>query len=74
MSKMVIGIIIAIVAAAIGLGSYYWLGPDNAVEEECEKVIKDETGMDIDLSPSSTPSQSSTSSTSGSTSSPSTSL
>ena len=55
MNKMVIGIIIAVVAAGIGLGSYYWFGADNPIEEECEKVIKDETGLDVDLSPNSTP-------------------
>ena len=52
---MLIGIIISIVAGLIGIGSYYWLGADNPIEEECEKVIKDETGMVIDLSPNSTP-------------------
>ena len=48
---MWIGIAIAAVAAAVGIGSYYFLGADNPIEEECEKVIKDETGMDVDLSP-----------------------
>ena len=48
---MWIGIAIAAVAAVMGIGSYYFLGADNAVEQECEKVIKDETGMDVDLSP-----------------------
>ena len=48
---MWIGIAIAAVAAVVGVGSYYWLGADNAVEQECEKVIKDETGMVVDLSP-----------------------
>jgi len=50
---MWIGIAIAAVAAAIGIGSYLWLGADNPIEQECEKVIKDETGMDVDLSPGS---------------------
>lgn len=48
---MWIAMAIATVAAIVGVGSYYWMGPDNAVEEECEKVIKDETGLDVDLSP-----------------------
>jgi hypothetical protein len=56
MKKMVTGIIIAIVAAAVGLGSYYWFGADNPIEEGCEKIIKDETGLDVDLSPNSSPS------------------
>jgi hypothetical protein len=61
MNKMVIGIIIAVVAAGVGIGSYYWLGADNPIEEECEKVIKDETGMSVDLSPNSTPTSTTTS-------------
>ena len=48
---MWIGVAIAAVAAIVGVGSYYWMGADNPVEEECEKVIKDETGMVVDLSP-----------------------
>lgn len=50
---MIIGVVIALVAGGIGFASYYWLGADNPVEEECEKIIKDETGAVIDLSPGS---------------------
>ena len=47
---LLISIIIAIIAGVIGYVSYYFLGADNAIEEECEKIIKDETGANIDLS------------------------
>lgn len=48
-------ILIVTAAAAIGLGSVYFfkLQPDNKVEEVAEDLIKDETGVDIDLSPDS---------------------
>ena len=38
-------------AALIGYVSFYFMGPDNQVEEACEEVIKVETGTTIDLSP-----------------------
>ena len=46
-------LISAIVSAAalIGYVSYYFMGPDNKVEEACEDVIKMETGTTVDLSP-----------------------
>lgn len=45
-------IIIAIAAlAAIGIISQKYLGEDNIVEETVEAVIKEKTGLDIDLSP-----------------------
>jgi len=45
-------IIIAIAAlAAIGIVSQKYLGEDNIVEETVEAVIKEKTGLDIDLSP-----------------------
>jgi hypothetical protein len=54
MSKtMIFTVILVGAAAAIGLASYYFLGADNAIEEEAEKIIKDETGLNIDLSPGS---------------------
>ena len=39
----------------VGACSVYLLKmkPDNIVEEVCEKVIEDQTGLDLDLSPSS---------------------
>ena len=50
MSVIATSIIIAI-AALVGFSSYYIWGPDNRVEESCEKVIEIQTGEDIDLSP-----------------------
>jgi len=54
MNKMIMSIVIAILAAAVGYGSYKWLGPDNPVEQACEEVIKAETGETVDLSPDNT--------------------
>ncbi len=48
----ILGAIIAISILA-GLASVYFWGDDNPIEEECEDLIKDEAGIDIDLSPSS---------------------
>ncbi len=44
---------ILILVVIIGLGSVYFYGDDNAVEEISEEIIKQETGIDIDLTPSS---------------------
>jgi len=46
---MLITIAVAIVAGIVGYLSCYWLGNNNPIENECEKIIKDETGADIDL-------------------------
>lgn len=48
-------IIIVVVSICIagGLLSTLWLGKDNVIEEAAEKVIERETGIDIDLTPSS---------------------
>jgi len=54
MSATIVSIIIALAAAAIGYGSYKWLGPDNPVEQACEELIKVETGETVDLSPDKT--------------------
>ena len=45
--------IILILVVIIGLGSVYFYGDDNAVEEISEEILKQETGIDIDLTPSS---------------------
>ena len=45
--------IILILVVIIGLGSVYFYGDDNAVEEISEEILKEETGIDIDLTPSS---------------------
>lgn len=43
---------ITILAVLIGTISVKYLGNDNIVEEIAEDVIKEETGLSIDLSPS----------------------
>ncbi len=37
----------------IGIFSTYLLGDDNPIEEYSEEIIKEETGLDIDLTPKS---------------------
>ena len=39
----------------VGVCSVYLLKmkPDNQVEEVCEKIVKEETGLDLDLTPGS---------------------
>ncbi len=49
LKKMFIVVLIVI----LGLGSAYFLGDDNPVEETTEKLIKSDTGIDIDLTPES---------------------
>ena len=51
MQNYIINLLIAFVAFAIGFISYRYLGADNAVEEECEKIIEDTTGKKIHISP-----------------------
>lgn len=46
----VVLIIVVAVAAAIGLISAKFLGPDNPIEEAAESIIKEEIGADVDLS------------------------
>lgn len=49
--NILIGISIAVVAAVVGYASHYFLGNDNPIEESCEGIIKDKTGLSIDLTP-----------------------
>lgn len=44
---------ILILVVIIGLSSVYFYGDDNAVEEISEEILKEETGIDIDLTPAS---------------------
>lgn len=37
----------------VGFVSAYLLGDDNPIEEYSEEIIKEETGLDIDLTPKS---------------------
>ena len=48
---IIIGIVI--VALAAGYTSSRWLGDDNPIEESAETVIREHTGVDMDLTPSS---------------------
>jgi len=43
---------IIIIVALFVYTSIYFFGPDNIFEEKTEEVIKEKTGLDIDLSPS----------------------
>jgi hypothetical protein len=52
MQAYLVNALVAFVAFVIGFISYRYLGADNSVEEECEKVIEDMTGKKIDISPS----------------------
>jgi hypothetical protein len=45
--------LVLILAVIIGIGSVYWLGNDNPVEEIAEKIIEEQTGINIDLTPQS---------------------
>lgn len=44
---------ILILVVIIGISSVYFYGDDNTVEEISEEILKQETGIDIDLTPSS---------------------
>lgn len=42
-----------LVVVLVGIVSTYILGDDNPIEEYSEEIIKEETGLDIDLTPKS---------------------
>ncbi len=46
-------IFIVIIIALLGLISSYFLGDDNKIEQISEEIIKQNTGIEIDLSPNS---------------------
>lgn len=48
---IIIIVSIMIMAFIIGVGSTKFLGPDNFIEEIAEDVIKAETGLSVDLTP-----------------------
>lgn len=52
-------LVVILMVLAVGVSSGYFLGQDNKVEEAVEEVIKDKTGVDIDLTPKSKDPQSS---------------
>lgn len=39
------------ILSAVAIGSVYVLGADNPVEQGAEKLISEETGIDVDFSP-----------------------
>jgi hypothetical protein len=51
-----ITIITVLVSGLVGFSVHYIPGvkQDNPIEEKCEQIIKDKTGFDVDLTPSST--------------------
>jgi hypothetical protein len=51
MLKYFIQFMIPLISFFIGYFSYKFIGPDNQVEQSCEKIIKEKTGLDIDISP-----------------------
>lgn len=51
--SMITTAVIVAVALLAGMGSRLFLKDDNVIEEVAEQLIKDKTGVDIDLSPNS---------------------
>lgn len=51
MSKEVAVWLIVCIAITIGIVSGWKLGPDNPIEELAEIIIKENTGLNVDLSP-----------------------
>lgn len=47
-----IAIILVGTAILVGVASSFWMQPDGIVEEVCEEIIEGQTGLNIDLSPS----------------------
>jgi uncharacterized protein YpmB len=50
MIKLIFAGIVVALSVIVGVASYFYLGPDNPIEEECEAIIQAETGANIDLS------------------------
>ena len=50
MSLVIVGIVVG-VAIVVGVVSKFFLGSDNAIEQVAERVIEDQTGQVVDLSP-----------------------
>ena len=50
--SIVFGLVLVILFG-IGVFSHQFLGNDNKLEETIEKVIKEETGLNVDLTPES---------------------
>lgn len=52
-ASVLIFLAIVITACAVGLFSSKYLGDDNPIEQAAEEIIKEETGIKIDLTPNS---------------------
>lgn len=52
LGSIILGISL-VVLIGIGIISHQFLGHDNKVEESIEQIIKDKTGLDVDLTPES---------------------
>jgi hypothetical protein len=53
---MIFKILFIAAFASIGAGLTFvlpWVKKDNPIEEACEQIIKNETGIDVDLTPES---------------------
>jgi hypothetical protein len=50
--NLIVLLVILIVSIILISGSIYFYGPDKFIEEKAEEIIKEHTGMDIDLTPS----------------------
>ena len=46
-------LIITSITIVIGIGSRYFFGDDNQVEELCETIVEETTDIDVDFSPES---------------------
>ena len=54
MSNAILGIVLAVSALIVGIGSgwlFKSLRPDNVIEEISEEIFLDQTGIDIDFTP-----------------------
>lgn len=51
MDGLLIGFVVTLVASIVGVTSWIFLPKDNPIEQAAEKIIKDMTGVDVDLSP-----------------------
>ncbi len=60
-SPHLIMILIVAIAAIAGIVSIKYLGNDNPVEKVAEEIIKDETGLSVDLTPPASPTATSSS-------------
>ena len=53
MSELIIKLLIVAVCLIVGISTFRFFGlkPDNPIEQITEQVIKEETGINVDLSP-----------------------